>query len=111
MVERFYWVDMPLGKVKESRLPNTDYSWHSMEDPDGIRKNNEIITKWILWYKDGCGPNRRDMLNWSLENKSKWFLLHPSAVKRIKVVAPKDDPLNQDIYCKVEAYHGAISVE
>ena len=47
MVERFYWVDIPLGKLeaKESRLPNTEYSWHSMDDPDSIRENNESITK------------------------------------------------------------------
>ncbi len=69
VVDMFYSLNIEHPQVQDVRLPSVEFStWRQSADEHysdyDIRQNNKIVTKWMLWYMDGKGPDRGWLLNW-----------------------------------------------
>ncbi|KAK4038432.1 hypothetical protein C8A01DRAFT_37613 [Parachaetomium inaequale] len=103
MVDHFEIVDIELEQVKKDGLCPNLHPWRNDHtNAEMITMNNETITRRIFWYMDGAVPPRRALLDWSLRTGIKWWLMHPSAMRKIKTDTSRNRLGGEDIYKAVQ---------
>ncbi|KAL2172939.1 uncharacterized protein P884DRAFT_303954 [Thermothelomyces heterothallicus CBS 202.75] len=99
----FNMVPIALREVKnEIRCRNLHLWRDDYSNQNHIRLNNETLTNAMLWYKQGSGPDRRYLLDWSMKTGIKWWLLHPSAMRKIKADKSLESLGGEGIYREVQ---------
>lgn len=103
IVRDFKMAPINLLEVRDPHVCPYLHPWtNDPTDPDSVRENNETLTNHMLWYKPGHGPDRKSLLEWSLASGVKWWLLHPSAMRRIRADRSLESVAGDVIYRTVQ---------
>jgi hypothetical protein len=97
------WLLPSSTRCRSTRRRSNSSPWRSNHtNADMITMNNETITRRIFWYMDGAGPPRRALLDWSIRTGIKWWLMHHSAMRKIKTDKSLNRLGGEDIYKAVQ---------